>query len=125
MKVDPAISRSLMEIAFLATDTGLYDQSIAIFKAIEAATDTGKKEFPLIGQAFCLLAQCKFNDAIVILEKVEKLNPKNEIARAYKGYCLRGNGSVAQGTDLLKEIANKGSDPLAVNFAKEFLAVNK
>ena len=114
-----------MEVAFLATDTGLYDQSVAIFKAVETATEDSKKEFPLIGQAFCLLAQCKFDDAIRILESVEKLNPKNEIAQAYKGYCLKGKGNASQGIELLKGIAENGTDPLAINFAKEFLAANK
>ncbi|MDR3317105.1 MAG: hypothetical protein LBS68_03520 [Puniceicoccales bacterium] len=107
----------LMQIGYVACGQGKPTAAVSIFEAIAAVRPNS--ELPLIGLAVSLVNLGKLTAACdVLVERSAKINPNNQLAKTVAAMIFRMVKEFQASDILIDEIIADGTDPEAVNFAK-------
>ena len=118
--IEDKLLKTLADIGFMASGTGLPKHAFGIFAGIEAA----RPDSPLstIGFALEFMNRKRHQEAIDILHKEGlKKHPDDASVKAFLGMALMFEGRNKEGEDVLQLVANSTEVEPAI-MAKELLA---
>lgn len=116
----------LLEAGFIAVNQADEDSSRKLFKA--ASLLDKKNTLPKVGIGYLHLHLLELNDAIRCFDEVLEKEPKNEMAKTFKGICMSFKPKdLGKGEKILSE-ASLSKDPLikklgatALDFVDKFV----
>ncbi len=121
MEIQKGVFRIMWESGLVASNSGHFDDADTIFRGLNAIRP--ENEYPLIGLAANQMNMGKYTNAVDILkEQAFKINPENDLAKAY----LALNYKVMKRVDDLEAVCNEiieqdGADEAVVEMAKILL----
>ncbi|MBW2067585.1 MAG: hypothetical protein JRI31_01710 [Deltaproteobacteria bacterium] len=121
-QLDRSLLQLMMEIGFLATGYGLFDDAEKIFTGLKQVCPESCS--PSIGLAFSKMSKGNMEEAIVLLESELENQEKGkdaELVRAYLALALKLAGRSERAKSLAEELIKEGTQESAVNMAKAIL----
>ncbi len=121
-QLDSSLLQLMMEIGFLATGYGLFDDAEKIFTGLKQVCPESCS--PSIGLAFSKMSKGNMEEAVALLEG-ELENQENrkdaDLVKAYLALALKLAGRSEQAKNLAEKLAKEGTQESAVNMAKAIL----
>ncbi|OED44442.1 hypothetical protein ACH42_07475 [Endozoicomonas sp. (ex Bugula neritina AB1)] len=116
--IDDKLLKTLSDIGFMASATGLPKNAFAIFNAIE--TTRPDSTVASIGFAMEFMNRKRHQEALDVLHKALKANPDDPDVLAFIGMSLMLAGRNKESEDYLTPLLTS-DDPEAATMAKELL----
>ena len=117
--IDDKLLKTLADIGFMASGTGLPKNAFAIFNGIEAARPDSSVSS--IGFAMEFMNRKRHQEALDVLHKALKTNPDDPDILAFIGMSLMLEGRNKESEDYLSQLLTS-TDTEAATMAKELLA---
>lgn len=110
----------LLEAGFIAVNQADEDSAIKLFKA--AALLNSKSTLPELGIGYLYLHKLELKHACKAFESVLAKEPTNDMAKTFLGLCMTmTTDQVAEGEQLLTDMATQSSDPQVKDLAESTL----
>ncbi|MDR2677569.1 MAG: hypothetical protein LBB26_03335 [Puniceicoccales bacterium] len=117
-EVPSKILQLLMQVGYVACGCGTPSLAKVIFEGIAAVRPNS--ELPLIGLAFVYIHMGKLTVACdILVNQATPINPNNQIIKAMAAMIFRISGEFTASDALLDEVIANGTDPQAVEFARQ------
>ncbi|MDR0727585.1 MAG: hypothetical protein LBF26_01665 [Puniceicoccales bacterium] len=116
--VPSGVLQLLMQVGYVACGHGAPSLAKVIFEGTAAVRPNS--ELPLIGLAFAYIHMGKLTLACDILaNRAAAINPDNQIVKAVAAMIFRMSGEFKASDMLLDEVIADGTDPQAMEFARQ------
>jgi Flp pilus assembly protein TadD len=119
-KIDSDLLKLLMEVGFMATNTGRLEEAAAIFEGVASARP--KSAYPCIGLGCVAMGLGRFPEAVEILKQAPAGEPdEHELCQGFLGMALKLGGDHDEGRSVLTDLQTRGQNAVAVNMAAKLL----
>jgi hypothetical protein len=117
-EVSSEVLQLLMQVGYVACGRGMPSLAKVIFEGIAAVRPNS--ELPLIGLAFTYIHMGKLTAACdILVNRATPINPSNQIIKAMAAMVFRISGEFRASDTLLDEVVADGTDPEAVELARQ------
>ncbi|MDR1456744.1 MAG: hypothetical protein LBI34_01655 [Puniceicoccales bacterium] len=118
MEVQSEVLQLLMQVGYVACGHGFPSLAKVIFEGIAAVRPNS--ELPLIGLAFSYIHIGKLTSACdILVNQAARINPNNQTIKAVAAMIFRISGEFKASDTLLDEVIADGTDPQAMEFARQ------
>jgi Flp pilus assembly protein TadD len=121
MKFDKDLMQLLMEMGFLASNTGRLKHAATIFGGVASARPNSA--YPQIGLGCVAMGYGEFAKAAEMLRNAPATErAERELCNGFLGMALKLDGNETEYHSVLTQLVNEGENEVAVRMAEKLLA---
>jgi hypothetical protein len=120
MKIDSELLKLLMEVGFMATNSGRLSEAATIFKGLTRARP--QSVYPRIGLGCVAMGSGQFAQAVEILKQAPvKADGERDLCQGFLGMALKLGGFEEECRSVLGQLQSEGQNEVAVRMAGKLL----
>ncbi|MEJ2643248.1 MAG: tetratricopeptide repeat protein [Desulfosarcinaceae bacterium] len=120
MKIDTDLLKLLMEVGFMATNSGRLPEAATIFKGLSRARP--QSVYPQIGLGCVAMGSGQFAQAVEILKAAPaQADGERDLCQGFLGMALKLGGFQEECRSVLTQLQSEGQNEVAVRMAGKLM----